>query len=165
MNNRRDFEKSNGPMTYDDFILIAQTFYTALCQLSANSSIDVVVTLYQELPCSSSVKQEPRKRSNEKSGKKMFAQILGLGNIPRGMFDLASSIQVMICPMGEAEHNTLYGSIEIECKGQLPHHVIFNMWPNKTAEKIGELFADKQYPSRFWFLQERGFRECSIFRA
>lgn len=158
MSNRWSLIKRFGPITYDDFMLRGGQFCREVKKYHQRTS-ETIITLYKELPHSVIT---PERRiiewADEENSEKVLAVFTAIEDVPRDLFNLAENVQVVVSPSEVDSSCNVCGYME--CKGLLPHHMVFNVSPSNIGDYLKSLcLSGKNRPSKLWFGQGDGFEE------
>lgn len=159
---RWSFRKRFGRISYADFLKMAQQFITTMGQHHSGSNLKVSITLYASIPHSVSAPMDGIAEFVEKENAKLeLAKIAGMGSVvpyvPQELFASAKNVQLVVHAPG---YDYAFG--HIECKGLLPHHIVFYVQSGNAdaVEKIKDVCVGKHRPSKLLFRQGSGFERC-----
>ena len=156
---RWSFVKRFGRISFEDFADFAKEFCDAVDSCYKGSSV-VTVTFYKQLPHSiTTVEPGLNEWIDEENKKRELAEVVGLENITKELFDQAVNVQLVIRPRNDSwAPRSTFGALE--CKGLLNRHLVYYAQPEAVSEHVKKVLLDEKGPSRLLFGLGDGYEHC-----
>ena len=139
----------------------AQQFCAAVDSCYESPSV-VTIRLYKQLPHSiTTIVPGLNEWIAEENREKQLAEVRGLENVTKRLFDKVANIQLDIRPIDKARA-PLYTFGHLECKGLLNRHLVYYVQPEEVGEIVKTLHLNEQRPSMLRFGVGDGYEHCHI---